>query len=145
MTDIKKLASQVKKNCNISDAQFWGTYSLCGLLLRLRELYRSEKGIRPWENIPQKDVGEWITQRENLWRELEERDYEDIAVNGNVFRPFEAEKINAELEKEGLIYGAGYGAHMKPSFFLAELVSKQHADNYTIFISGREYARDLSE
>ncbi len=72
MINIDTLSAQIKRNCNISDAQFWGTYSLCGLLLRLRELYRSEKGIRPWEKISsRKDVGEWITDRENLWRELE--------------------------------------------------------------------------
>jgi hypothetical protein len=34
---------------------------------------------------------------------------------------------------------------MKPCFFLAELVSRRQAGDYTIFISGREYARDLSE
>jgi len=48
MTDIQSLACQIKHNCNISDARYWGMYSLCGLLLRLRELYKVEKGIRPW-------------------------------------------------------------------------------------------------
>ncbi len=145
MIDIQSLSAQVKRNCNISDAQFWGTYSLCGLLLRLRELYRAEKGIRPWENIPQKDIGKWITDRENLWRELEGKDYGDIAVNGNAFRPFEIERINAELAKEGLIYGGGWGLHGKPSFFLADLISKRTVEGFDIFISGREYAKDLSE
>jgi hypothetical protein len=30
--DIKALNTQVKVNCDISDARFWGTYSICGLL-----------------------------------------------------------------------------------------------------------------
>ena len=145
MLNIDTLASQIKRNCNISDAQFWGTYSLCGLLLRLRELCRSEKGMRPWEKISQKDVGEWIADRETLWRELDERDYEDIAMNGNTCRPFEVEKINSELAGKALIYGAGFGLHGKPSFFLADLISKRTIDGFDIYVSGREYAKDLSE
>jgi hypothetical protein len=74
MIDIANLAAQVKKNCNISDAKFWGYYSLCGILLRLRELYRIETGLKPHEKIRQGDVGAWITDRESLWRELEDKD-----------------------------------------------------------------------
>ena len=98
---------------------------LCGFLLRLRELYKSKKCIRPWDNIQQEEIGEWISDRENLWKELEDKDFGDITVNGNVYGPFEVEKINAELEKKGLVYGAGFGVHMKPSFFLADLISKE--------------------
>jgi hypothetical protein len=46
MLDIETLASQVKFNCNISDAKYWGYYSPCGLLLRLRDLYTTEKEIK---------------------------------------------------------------------------------------------------
>jgi hypothetical protein len=145
MFDIDNLASQIKMNCNISDAQFWGTYSLCGLLLRLRELYRSENGLGAWEKISQKDIGAWIIDRESLWRELEERDYKDITLNGNTRRPFEVEKINSELAGKDLIYGAGFGLHGKPSFFLADLISKRTIDGYDVYVSGREYAKDLSE
>lgn len=145
MTDIQSLAPQIKHNCNISDARYWGMYSLCGLLLRLRELYKFEKGIRPWENILQKDMGEWITGRESLWQELEDKDFGNICINGDVYGPFEVEKINAELEKTGLVYGAGYGLHMKPSFFLADIISKQHTNGFTVYITGSEYARDLSD
>ena len=40
----------------------------------------------------QKDVGDWITERETLWREIESRALEDISINGDVYRPFEVEK-----------------------------------------------------
>jgi hypothetical protein len=50
MIDIQTLTSQVKKNCNISDAHYWGWYSVCGLLLRLRELFRAERGIKLWDS-----------------------------------------------------------------------------------------------
>jgi hypothetical protein len=145
MMDIEHLTSQIKHNCNISDAKYWGYYSLCGLLLRLRELYRAEKGIKPWEQIPQKDVGEWIAARESLWTELEDKDYERITVNGETYGPFEIDEINTALEEEGLIYGAGFGLHMKPSFFLADLISKEKIDGFNIYISGDEHAKDLSD
>jgi hypothetical protein len=145
MINIEGLASQVKKNCNISDAKYWGYYSLCGLLFRLRELYRAEHRIKLWEKIPQKDVGEWIDQRENIWREFEEKDFESVAVNGNIYSPFEVEKINSELGKEDLVYGAGFGLHMKPSFFLADLISKEKRGGVDIYVAGNEYARDLSD
>jgi hypothetical protein len=53
--NLHALITSIKRNCNISDAKYWGFYSLCGLLLRLRELYRSEKGMRPWERVNQGD------------------------------------------------------------------------------------------
>jgi hypothetical protein len=145
MTDRAKIFSQIKRNCNISDAKYWGTYSLCGLLMRLRELYSIENGIRPWEKIDQRDIGEWITAREALWRELEDNDYEDISMNGDVFSPFEVEKINSVLNKSGMMYGAGYGIYMKPAFFMADILSHRKINGFDVYIAGDEYARDLSD
>jgi len=145
MIEIESLSSQVKHNCNISDARYWGYYSLCGLLLRLRELYRSEKGVPLWKRMPQEDIGRWIASRENLWRELEDKELSPIAMNGNVFSPFEFETINAELEKHGIIYGAGLGLYRKPCFFLADLLSKKTMYGFDVYVAGTEYARDLSD
>ena len=145
MIDIESLSAQIKHNCNISDARHWGYYSLCGLLLRLRELYRSEKGIPLWERMPQEDIGRWIASRENLWRELEDKELTPITMNGNVFGPFEIEKINAELEQHGIIYGAGLGLYRKPCFFLADLLSKKTMNGFDVYVAGTEYARDLSD
>jgi hypothetical protein len=145
MIDVKVVSSRIKHNCNISDARHWGSYSLCGLLLRIRELYRSEMGVGLWEKIEQKEIGEWIAKRESLWKELEGENFRDISINGNVYGPFEVEKINAQLEKEGLVYGAGFGLHMKPSFFLADIISKKDIDGYEVYLAGDEYARDLSD
>jgi len=39
---------------------------------------------------------------------------------------------------------AGYGIKDKPHFFLAELETKQHINDYTIYISGKEFARELT-
>jgi hypothetical protein len=145
MIDIQTLAPQVKKNCNISDAHYWGWYSVCGLLLRLRELYRAERGKKLWEGIQREDISQWIEERENLWREFEGRAFEDIVINNNAYKPFEVQKINSILNKENLIYGAGYGIHMKPSFFLADLLSRYSVDGHAVYIGGKEYARDLAD
>ncbi|MGA2402714.1 MAG: hypothetical protein ABSG91_13580, partial [Syntrophobacteraceae bacterium] len=40
--EISDLQRQVQKNCDISDARHAGVYSLCGLLLRMRDLYKWE-------------------------------------------------------------------------------------------------------
>jgi hypothetical protein len=144
MIDIETLTSQIKRNCDISDAKYWGAYSICTLLLKFRELFRSERGVKPWESINQKEIGMWISERETLWNELEGEEFINISINGNLYRPFEVKKINAELEKKGLIYGAGFGVYMKPSFFLADIISQKKWREHDIYIAGNEYVRDLS-
>ena len=107
MIDIESIISQVKHNCNISDARHWGYYSLCGLLLRLRELYRSEKGIPLWGKMPQEDIGGWIASRENLWRELEDKELTPIAMNGNVFGRSRSKKSTPNWENTVLSTAQG--------------------------------------
>ena len=43
------------------------------------------------------------------------------------------------------MYGAGFGIYMKPSFFIAEILSQRKVNGFNIYIAGREYARDLSD
>lgn len=142
--DLNSLYSQVKANCNISDAKFWGNYSICGLLMRLRELYRKENGIMPWENIAQPDILAWIADRENLWNEIAGHDFLNISINDSTFSPFDTQKINCLLENSGIIYGAGLGINMKPSFFVGELHAKKVVNGLHVYVTGNEFARDLS-
>ena len=142
--DIEALSAQVKENCNISDARFWGSYSICGLLLRLRELFRHERGMQLWEEMPQEIISGWIEDREHLWHEMESREFIDLSVRQAEFPPFDSEGINRILEKDGVLYGAGLGVRMKPSFFLAELLAKESLEGYEVIIAGREFVRDLA-
>ena len=144
MVDVNKLSAQVKHNCNISDARYWDSYSICGLLFRLRDLYRTEKNIQPWMRIPKNEIGEWISEREDLWNKISKKDFESITINGESLDPFDVEKINALIEQEKLLYGAGFGVNMKPSFFLADLLSKKTIDGFMVYTAGQEYVRDLS-
>lgn len=143
---MQEFLRQVKRNCDISDARHWGYYSICGLLLRLRELYAFEHGLRPWERVDAVDIASWIGRREELWERLSERgDYVRIKTGGGEYGPFDIGGINAAIvAMGGLYYGAGYGEHMKPVFFVAALESVENIEGYEVRITGKEYVRDLT-
>ncbi|MCX8030192.1 MAG: hypothetical protein N3A59_01245 [Thermodesulfovibrionales bacterium] len=143
MIDILDLSFQIKRNCDISDAKYWGYFSLCGLLLRLRQLYRSEKNLPPWSNIELKDIGEWINNKESLWASLENQSYKNLTINSSVFNPFEISEINSLLLEEKFIYGAGLGLYKKPLFFIGELFYQTKIDDFHIYYVKNEIARDL--
>ncbi|MBW2030093.1 MAG: hypothetical protein JRJ03_15095 [Deltaproteobacteria bacterium] len=143
LTDLDSLVVQVKNNCNISDARYAGLYSVCGLALRLRDLYKWEMNLRPWEERDPSEVLAWIGEREELWEGLADHDLAPIEVSGVTYDPFDQASINGLLEGQGLIYGAGYVHGLKPSFFLADLEEKRRVDGYPVYILGRELARDL--
>jgi hypothetical protein len=144
MIDIESIASQVKHNCNISDAKFWGYYSPCGLLLRMRDLYRIEHSLLPWDAVDNERIKQWIDDREQLWHEIEGLDFQDITINGQVHDLFDIENINALLSRSGYLYSAGYGNRLKPVFMFAELSDVRTLDHFNVLVSGREIARDLS-
>jgi hypothetical protein len=142
--DIEGLIGQVKQNCDISDARFWGNYSICSLLLSLRGLFRQEKKILPWEEISHGAISEWIAAREKLWHQIEEDEFLGLSIGGKEYGPFDVADINRLLATQGIMYGAGFGVYGKPSFFLADLLSEYSLDGYEVVMSGREFVRDLA-
>jgi len=144
MFNIDKIAAQVKHNCNISDAQFWGLYSPCGLLLRMRDLYKAEHHLSSADSVDHKKVGNWMDKREDLWENAEQKELANISINGKSFGPFAIKEINSILNKEGYIYAAGYGNMMKPAFMLARLSKEYSINRYRVYIAGQELARDLA-
>lgn len=143
MFQIDDITDQVLANCNVSDAQHAGLYSICGLALRLRDLFKWENGLDPWIEKDPAEVIKWIGNKEETWEKLFEKDFRDITVFGRQFDPFDVKGINAMLEPRGYIYGGGYARSLKPSFFLAEVEDKKTINGVTVFILGRELARDL--
>ena len=141
---MKSLAKQVQHNCHISDAQYAGNYTLCIYLLKMREFYRWEEQLPFTQKIDNKDIGGWLTQREGFWDEIDEQPLGTLNINQQNFNCFESDKINPLLEKDNLVYSGGYGLYAKPVFFLAELLHKETLDDYTLYISGKELARDLA-
>ncbi len=141
--DIEDITKQVQANCELSDAKHWGSYTICGLLLRLTDLYRWTEGIEHGVKIDNSELMDWIGEKEKRWKKIRGKKYKKIKIDGRNFDPFDLAGINELLEPEGFIYGAGYVAAMKPSFFLAEKRESRMEDGHKIFVLGRELARDL--
>lgn len=141
--EIESLRDQIMANCHRSDARFAGSFSLCGLLLRLRDLYRWEHGLAPWADVSSSDILNWIEARERLWERLENLESRPLVWRGRTIDPFESQIINRDLESLKLFYGAGYTAFLKPGFFLAPEIKRNTVGEYTIIYLGPELARDL--
>ena len=142
--NLEQLTQAVQKNCHISDAQHAADYTLCIYLLKMREYYRWEKNLGFSQALPHDDIGDWLTGREQLWDELQGQDYVPVETGNNSHEPFKSDAINEEILEQGLVYSAGFGPKSKPLFFLGELEQKINRDEYTILVSAREYARDLT-
>lgn len=141
---MQQLTKTVQHNCHISDAQYAGNYTLCIYLLKMREFYRWEKDLPFNKTLDNKDIGHWLTQRESLWDEIDEQALSDIQINDQRFNLYESAAINQHLDAEKLVYSGGYGLYGKPVFFLAELIKKEQLDDYTLYVTGKELARDLA-
>jgi hypothetical protein len=141
--ELKSLTRQVLQNCDISDASNAGFYSICGLALRLRDLYKWEKQLPPWEERDSSEILDWIEAKEIRWEALIENDYKELSLFGKVFDPFDSDGVNAVLEPHNIYYGAGYARNLKPTFFLAVVENKIRSNGYNLYTLGRELARDL--
>jgi hypothetical protein len=141
--DQEGIRAQVVRNCDISDARYAGYYSVCGLALRLRDLYKWEKNLEPWEEGEPAVVLDWIGNKEEEWETLSEEEFHPVTIQSVTYDPFDTKAVNAVLESRGLFYGAGYLHSLKPSFFLARLDEKRRLDGSSIYFLGKELARDL--
>jgi hypothetical protein len=134
---------QVQANCRIAAAGQVGFYSLCGMLLRLRQLYKWEQGFLPWQEGDPKAVLDWIEAQEGVWTDLEQMGLQELSWKGKPVDPFAVAELNDLLEGEGLAYGAGFTHGMAPMCFLGELWERQKRRELTVLILGPELARDL--
>jgi len=141
---VAGLLADVQHNCHISDALHARNYSLCIYLLKMREFYRWEQGFPFRAPLPKEPLGAWLSERESLWEQLESSEFSPLRFTaGEEHSPFDNSAINQHLEGAGLVYSGGYvGA--KPHFFLGELERVERRHGTTIYISGRELARELT-
>ena len=116
---------------------------MCSYLLEMQQYYRWENGIPYAANLKKNDVGEWLSEREKFWSEIEHLPYLPLPL-GEDCDPFESDEINRRIVPEGYVYSAGYGRFGKPHFFLGKLFNQERRGNYRILVSGCEYARDLT-
>jgi Family of unknown function (DUF6866) N-terminal domain/Family of unknown function (DUF6866) C-terminal domain len=134
---------QVQANCRIAAAGQVGYYSLCGMLLRLRQLYKWEQGLMPWQEGDPKAVLDWIEAQEEVWTDLEEAGLQKLNWHGRQMDPYAVMELNILLEPEGLAYGAGFTHGLAPMCFLGELWETKKHRELTVLILGPELARDL--
>jgi hypothetical protein len=141
--DVGALAAQVARNCLVADARRWGHFSLCGLLLRLRELYKREAGLPPWARVETAAVLPWVGEREASWARLEEAACEPLRLGGAEIDPLDEDAVNALLAPAGWLYVAGHGPGGHPLFVLGEIESRSEADGTEVYVLGRESVHDL--
>jgi len=143
MTD-PSLLKAIKHNCDISDARDNGIYSICTLVLKLRNLYKWENGLEPWQEPDSPVLLDWIAAKEEYWESIHDEPFLHIPVNCEKVDPFLLPTINEYLASENHVYGAGYGRSMKAVFFIAEVLEDRVVEGSPALILGKEEARELS-
>ena len=141
---FETLRENVQQNCHISDANHAGDYTLCIYLMKMREYYRWEQGQSFSDNLPNKQVGDWLRAREELWDSLGTAEFKPLEVDGAAYDPFDSEALNQALNPHGLVYSGGLGIQKKPLFFLGKLLQRKEYNGYTVLLSDNELARDLT-
>jgi len=134
----------IQHNCDISDARDNGIYSICTLVLKLRNLYKWENHIAPWDEPEPQKILDWIASREEYWATIEKNSFLPLPVDGHSIDPFQIAAVNTYLHAPGLVYGAGYGRSMKSIFFLAKLVEKKTVEGCPVMILDKEIAKELA-
>jgi uncharacterized protein DUF6866 len=142
--DFPRLVQSVQRNCHIADSRHAREMTMCNYLLEMREFYRWEHEVPLARALPRQELGSWISEREALWDELQADDLEPLRVGERSYDAFDVDAINAALVPQGLVYGGGYGRFGKPHFFLAQLERHEQRQGLRLFVSGCEYARDLT-
>jgi len=141
---IAAFAAQVARNCLVADAGRWGYFSLCGLLLRLRELYKREAGLEPWARVDTAAVLPWVGEREAAWAGLEEAPLAPLLLGGATLDPLDEDGANRLLIPAGWLYVAGQGPGGHPLFVLGEILERRSLDDgVDLFVLGRELVHDL--
>ena len=144
LTDLTPFIADIQHNCDISDARDHGIYSMCTMVLKLRNLYKWEKNLQPWEEPEAADLLDWIDGKENYWATIAGESFRSLAAGGKRLAPLALEEINEALQGGTLLYGAGYGRSMKAVFFLAEKLEERRAEGCPVVILGRERAREMA-
>ena len=106
------LLKSIRHNCDISDARDNGIYSICTLVLKLRNLYKWEHGLQPWEEPDSPVLLDWIAAKEEYWATIRAEPFLPIPINGEGIDPFLLPPINRYLSDGNNIYGAGYGGDL---------------------------------
>lgn len=86
-------------------------------------------------------IGNWVSEQEHYWDQIEEMDFQPVRLDGQHFDPFDHESINRHLLVYKLVYSAGYGRLGQPLFTLATLLNYRQSANIEAFDCDVELAR----
>jgi hypothetical protein len=111
--------------------------------MRLRDLYKWEHRIPPWQEDASDEVLAWIGDKETHWEALMAEEFQGLSINGKIFDVFDTAGVNQLIHPLHLFYGAGYAHSLKPTFFLADIDDDLSIDGWSVRVLGREHARDL--
>ncbi len=145
-TSSEKLqfVKDVQFNCDISDARDHGIYSMCSMILKLRNLYKWEQRIEPWSEPEPADLLDWVDKKEQYWQGLSERAFRPLTILGKQVLPHDLRMVNQALDQGRLLYGAGHGRSMKAVFFLADILESRLVEGCTVHILGTERAKEMA-
>ncbi len=139
-----QLSSDIQFNCDISDARDHGIYSMCSLVLKLRNLYKWEQQIEPWDEAESSDLLDWIEAKEHYWETLAAEDFLPLKIADRSVPADDVLTVNEHLHETRLFYGAGHGRSMKAIFFLAEIAKRLTVEGCPVVILDRELAREMA-
>ncbi len=138
------IINDIQHNCNVSDARDNGIYTMCTMVLKLRNLYKWENGLEPWQEPEPADLLDWIEAKENYWETIADEPFRQLAINGRICSPDDCPVVNEYFRDKRLVYGAGYGRSMKAVFFLAEMAEQRTVAGLPVFILGKERAKEMA-
>jgi hypothetical protein len=138
------IIEDIQHNCSISDARDHGIYTMCTMVLKLRNLYKWENDLQPWQEPEPGDLLDWIEAKEIYWKTIAEKPYHQLDLNGTLFLPDDISSINSYFVDKQMVYGAGYGRSMKAIYFLAEKIEQRTVAGLPVLILGKERAREMA-
>ncbi len=138
------IIKDIRHNCNISDARDHGIYTMCTMVLKLRNLYKWENCLQPWQEPEPADLLDWIEAKENFWATIGDESYRQLHINGSVCKPDNSVVVNTYFHDKQMVYGAGYGRSMKAVFFLADRIEQRTVAGLPVVILGKETAREMA-
>jgi hypothetical protein len=141
---IPGIIKSIQHNCDISDGRDHGIYSMCTMVLKLRNLYKWEHGIEPWHEAEPADLLDWIDRKEQYWESIATASFDTVRVNGQQYSPDNVLEINTMLTPYNLVYGAGHGRSMKAVFFLAEKLEEYRLEGCPVILLGSEKAKEMA-
>ena len=109
----------------------------------MREYFRWETGKAYGEPLLKEEISHWLCHKESAWESLEDKKIEPLTINQQDYDPYDADLVNLTILDQQYVYSSGLGLNCRPHFFIGKLLKHIQKDDFSIYVSGKELARDL--